>query len=970
MAGPRRWLAGTAVVLLAAWIAGAADGPKPPLVGPPEPPPRMPRADAEGLVGPDGLQLPPDAKAVVMPRDKYQDLMDELARLREQVKPGKPLAPSFCDITGQVDGELARLHVNFRFRTERDNLRVALGCAAGNPTDAKLDGQLPNFTKTSDNGFVVQVDKAGKHEFQLDLELAVVAKENERALSLDLPGAAVTTFALDLPEGVTAARVGPDTMKAEPLENKRGRVKGPLGPLQKLDVSWTSPASGTPLPPSLSADTRIAVRVEETQIVTEAELTLKPLRGDPAEWTLQVPPQAELIKQGLDDRIQSVVVVDPKRSVRILKLNGPSSKELKVGFHVSQPRANGLIPVGPFTVLGAVKQQGTLTISAPPEVRITHHSHGDLNPRPITLDERKSDPNLAAAFRFLSLPDLEKPNAHLNQPLPPLLDLEIETIKGEIDAHAKYDLRLVRPDEESRPIWRLTMTIEATSYRTRAEHLRVQLPVGFLFDDKVGVQPAESVQGPEINAATRVATFTLLQKKPDPFQVIFQGTYAPLAEDEWAATLDLPQILGVHDKGALVSVNVLEDWNLAAPKMAGWRDNVKLEPHKQVWRYKEMPSRVALEWEPSHPDAPPVRPAAADNSVRLERSLIQVTVGNSGFQNYRAWFLVKTGGAKTLDVELPAPLPGMSLRVAVDGKPVRPTAVDETGKPDVGRIARIPLAVSADNGPVLLRLEYQLPPGRTGGSGLLQTALQPPIVRGETGWNPIRWQVVLPPSWLLLDADANFRAEQRWGWRGWLMGLKPAPSNGDVEGWSLSREAVGMPPTAEGEAAGSPSFVGWQTTAGPLRVTHAPQQGWLLICSLALIAVGFVASLLKRPHGLGWLLALVVGLAAAGVGLFWPTVLSSVIYGCEPGVVVLLLVIGSQWLLHQRYRRQVVFLPGFKRTTGGSALLRSGSSNRPRAGELSTVDAPPPVGGSSNRTAGAQADGGSQAKPTGDSRNR
>src|SRR6266852_7376848 len=115
MAGPRRWLAGTAMVLLAAWMAGAADSPKPPLVGPPEPPPRMPRADGEGLVGPDGLQLPPDAKAVVLPRDKYQDLMDELARLREQVKPGKPPAPSFCDIVGQIDGDLARLHVNFRF---------------------------------------------------------------------------------------------------------------------------------------------------------------------------------------------------------------------------------------------------------------------------------------------------------------------------------------------------------------------------------------------------------------------------------------------------------------------------------------------------------------------------------------------------------------------------------------------------------------------------------------------------------------------------------------------------------------------------------------------------------------------------------------------------------------------------------------------------------------------------------------
>jgi hypothetical protein len=934
----------------------------------------MPRADADGLVGPDGLQLPPDAKAVIVPRDKYQEIMEELTRLREQAKLAKPLAPSYCDLAGQTDGDVVRLHLTFKFRTDKDSQRVALACAAGNPTDAKLDGQLPNFSKTTENGFVVQVDKAGDHTFQLELEVAVVAKETERSFSLDLPGAAVTKLALDLPEGVTTARVGPDAVKTEPVENKRARVKGPLGPLQKLDVAWTMPASGTPLPPLLSADARVSVRVEETQIVTDAELTLKPLRGDPTEWTLQVPPQAELKKQGLDERIQSVEIIDPKRSLRLLKLAGPSSKELKVGFRVSQARTSGLVRVGPFAVLGAAKQQGTLTVSAPPEVLITYHPHGDLSPRLVTPEERSRDPNLAAAFRFWSLPELDKVPSNLNQPLPSLLDLEIETIKGQVEARSvKYDLRLVKPDEDSRPVWRLTATIDAIAYRTRAEHLRVQLPVGFQFDDKFGVQPAESVQAPEINPGTRVATFTLFQKKPDRFQVIFQGAYAPQGADVRTLSLDLPQVLGVLDRGAIVSVSVPDDYKLAAPRLTGWRENLTLESRKHVWRYEQIPSQIALEWEPTRPEGPPAKPTPADNIIRVERSLIQVSVGSSGYQTYRAWFLAKTGGAKTLDVELPAPLSGLNLKMTVDGKPVQPSAVDETGKPaDVGRIARVGLNASADQGVALLRMEYQLPPGRTGGSGLLQTTLQPPVVRGETGWNPIRWQVALPATWLVVGTDTGFRLEQRWGWRGWLLGLRPAPSNGDGEGWSLSSEAKEMPPTVEGEAAGAPTLLGWQTSIGPLRVTHAPQQSWLLVCSLALLACGLAVNLLKRPRGVGWVLALAIGLAAAGIGLLWPRVLASIVYGCEPGVVVLPLVLGMQWFWHQRYRRQVVFLPNFKRTKGGSALVRSGSSNRPRAGEPSTVDAPLPVGSSGLRTSGSspKAEQGSQAKPSGDSRNR
>ncbi|HEY1858774.1 MAG TPA: hypothetical protein VGG61_00355, partial [Gemmataceae bacterium] len=575
MAGPQRWLAGIpVVVVLAVWTAGAADASTP--ATPADPPLRMPGADGEPPAEPDSLPVPRDAKAVVLPRDKYQQLLDELARLREQLKPSKPLTPSFCELSGQVDGALVRLRAEFKFRTERDDQRVALGCATGNPTEAKLDGQLPNFTKTNDNGFVVQVEKAGEHKFQLDVELPIAGKENERSFALDLPGAAVTTLQLDLPEDVTTARIGPEAVKAEPLDDKRNRIKGPLGPLQRLEVAWILPASGGPLPPVLSAETRITVRVEATQVVTEADLTLKPLRGEPTEWLLHVPPQAELRKQGLDERIQSVVVVDPKRSVRVLKLTGPSAKELKVTFRVVQPRENKAIPVGPFAAPAAARQQGTLTISAPAELSLTYHPRGDLTPRPVTEDERRRDPTMAAAFRYSSLPGLEKPFLDLNQPVAPLLDLIIETVKGEVEARIRHDLRLVKLDGEDRPIWRVTTTIDGTAYRTRAEHLQVQLPPGFRFDEKVGVQPAEFVQGPDINPMTRVAQFTLLNKKPERFQVIFQGSYAAPVQE--SATLELPQPLGVLDRGGIVTLAAPEEWKLLPPKLPGWREPMILEP--------------------------------------------------------------------------------------------------------------------------------------------------------------------------------------------------------------------------------------------------------------------------------------------------------------------------------------------------------------------------------------------------------
>jgi hypothetical protein len=92
--------------------------------------------------------------------------------------------------------------------------------------------------------------------------------------------------------------------------------------------------------------------------------------------------------------------------------------------------------------------------------------------------------------------------------------------------------------------------------------------------------------------------------------------------------------------------------------------------------------------------------------------------------------------------------------------------------------------------------------------------------------------------------------------------------------------------------------------------------------------------------------------------LFWPSLLGAVIYGCEPGLLVVFLVVLLQWALHQRYRRQVVFMPGFSRRKTGSSLTQSRDPSRPgsqpptrpapgaagepaRRREPSTVDVPP-----------------------------
>src|SRR5262249_31189975 len=107
-----------ALILLlgAVTLLPGADGPMPPKgedkKPAPEPPPPAKKLDALRLPAEavlviyehaiEALRQVPDA--VVLSARKYQELLDENARLREQLAPKKPVSPSGCVLRGKVEG--------------------------------------------------------------------------------------------------------------------------------------------------------------------------------------------------------------------------------------------------------------------------------------------------------------------------------------------------------------------------------------------------------------------------------------------------------------------------------------------------------------------------------------------------------------------------------------------------------------------------------------------------------------------------------------------------------------------------------------------------------------------------------------------------------------------------------------------------------------------------------------------------
>jgi hypothetical protein len=272
-----------------------------------------------------------------------------------------------------------------------------------------------------------------------------------------------------------------------------------------------------------------------------------------------------------------------------------------------------------------------------------------------------------------------------------------------------------------------------------------------------------------------------------------------------------------------------------------------------------------------------------------------------------------------------------------------------TDQPDqVGRLVRVRLAPEMVSKAAILELSYQLTPDRMR-STALYTNLQGPRLVGETAEAPTRWMVTTPANWVVLAPEAGPGTPRSWGRLGWLLAPRIGLTTADLERWLAGDGA------AAAEPGQSPSLLLWRDGGASVQVTHVPRQAWLLSCSLALVLVMLVLGRQARSgtaRGTAWAWALGGALVLAvllGV-LLWPSLAAQVAYACQPGAAVLLLVGLFQWLAHERYRRQLVFLPSFGKPGVGSSQLRPEAPPRPH-GEPSTVDAPRSVGSSVERGA-------------------
>src|SRR5262245_50230358 len=84
-------------------------------------------------------------RAILLSPDKFQEMLEELDRLRKLLERQSARAPSSCQLKGEVVGNVATITATYELATEKAGETVYLACGLAHATRVSLDGRTPRL---------------------------------------------------------------------------------------------------------------------------------------------------------------------------------------------------------------------------------------------------------------------------------------------------------------------------------------------------------------------------------------------------------------------------------------------------------------------------------------------------------------------------------------------------------------------------------------------------------------------------------------------------------------------------------------------------------------------------------------------------------------------------------------------------------------------------------------------------------
>lgn len=320
-------------------------------------------------------------------------------------------------------------------------------------------------------------------------------------------------------------------------------------------------------------------------------------------------------------------------------------------------------------------------------------------------------------------------------------------------------------------------------------------------------------------------------------------------------------------------------------------------------------------------------PTSALAAFLADRALIQVRNLEDGSQQCLGRYLLRKIHSPQVDVELPRALSHFHVRPVfkIGDKVLQAEAIDQTEK-----VIRLKLHPELVVLPAILEIAWTIPADGMDRNSFWRTTLPAPVFHSEVMVAEMRWQLITATPMLATSLGRNVRSEVHWSWQNWLLTPEASANSADAEAWLTDKS-----PAQAGETV---TYAFAHLNMQSETVYHLHKRWWLLGCSGLLLVVALGGYFSPLPRLAFWLLLSGLVLAVLSLGIFAPALLPPILFGAQPGMVLVVAAIGVHWVVQERHRHRLEFLPGFRRSKQSSTMLRTNAAKRPR--EATTVDAP------------------------------
>ena len=543
----------------------------------------------------DSLRLLP--KMVVISPEKFQEMQDELKKLREKnLKPAAALLPSSMKLTCKTDGTLAKIKAKYSFHADSAGSTVQLGMGTCQAVSSVLAGKTPVIKKTAE-GFLLQSDDQGIQELEMDF-LAMVRQANGKfSLTLDLPGSSITQMDMELPSFSTELKLDTKPTQEAIWNFTNNKLSASLGNATSLELKWEiTPKTNTAR--AITSETEITTRLDDRSIRCQAKMKVGSTGGRLDQLEILVPLGSEI--RGADiteeNKILRITKEDRKffSSQKIIFKDGVfSNLRLVVDSVTTFPSTGSVIPIGPYYVLQAVRQTGIILISEEgSDIKFQPVLKADMDTQDVPPSDKSKSPPIASSFRYWNHPFQDKPNSIVGQGSISIMDLETFFVRGELEIRSNFSSKLVFGDEKQLQ-WQTQAILDCKPLRTGVEKLEIQVPKSMRYDRSRGISPQGLIQSDTMDEKTGKLLLVFQKEQTQPFQLSLNFDHD--ASDQETELLQMPLTVNTRDKGTQISIQTPENLRLIPDQKKNPNlELIAMDSNHLTWKSERSTARITV----------------------------------------------------------------------------------------------------------------------------------------------------------------------------------------------------------------------------------------------------------------------------------------------------------------------------------------------------------------------------------------